>query len=539
MKKSKIALSLFLACILIFSLAGCSKSGDNTTSPSDIGTEQKGDDEGNKGSNTGIDKNRLVKIAYNAIPDSLNPWALSMEVPSSINSAQVYDTLLSKDMKGTINPALAESYTVSDDGKVITFKIREGLKWSTGDAFNAEDVAFSLNGYATNGAFGSVYNDFEKAEAIDEYTVEVTLINPTVVFISNMTSDTAAAIMSKAAHEKWGDEYGKSPDKMACIGPYIITDWKPDVSITYKANEDYWQGSPDIKNLELQEIQDANAAAVAIQTGELDLNFAPVSGTAYDTLTKAENVTTDEYLSGRNEQIYFNFKSGMFTDLRMRQAVAHAVKAEDALIVGADGLGQVIRYPGDIGTSMSANPDYQPAVTYDYNIEKAKELVKEAGNEGKSITIASYSTEPYATLSTWLQSALSEIGLDAKVQTMERASFLDGMEKAEYDIFVLSWVGQAYDIDEVVGVGMFTVKGDSTGNYGFYSDPDADKMILEARASNDDETRKEVYRKLIDKYVEDVVTVPLYATKFAIPHTKDIVTENPRNYSMFNFKWAN
>ena len=141
-------------------------------------------------------------------------------------------------------------------------------------------------------------------------------------------------------------------------------------------------------------------------------------------------------------------------------------------------------------------------------------------------------------MSTWLQSALTEIGLDAKVQTMERAAFLDKMERAEHDIFILSWVGQAYDIDEVLGVGMLTVKTGSTGNYGFYSDPEADKLILEARASNDDEARKEVYRKLIDKYTEDVVTVPLYAIKFAIPHTKDIVTENPRSYSMYNFKWA-
>lgn len=527
MKRSKKILSLLLACIVAFSLAGCSPAA-NTDKPTS--TPQ--------GSESKVDTSRLVKIAYNAIPDSLNPWALTMEIPNSINVAQIYDTVLKKDASGNINPGLAEKWSVSEDGKALTLNIRQGLKWSTGDPFTAEDVAYSLNGYAENGAFSSVYGDFEKAEATDEKTVVVTLKNANVVFVSYLTSYMSSGIMSKNAHEKWGAEYGKSVDKVACIGPYIITDWQPDVSMTYKANEGYWQGSPDVKNLQFQEIKDANAATVAMQTGELDLNFAPISGTAYDTLSKADNVKTDEYLSGRNEQIYFNFKKGNFTDLRMRQAVAYAVKAEDALIVGADGLGKTVRYPGDIGEAMSANPDYSPATTYEYNIEKAKELVKAAGKEGATVVIASYSTEPYATLSTWLQSVLTEIGLNAKVQTMERAAFIDGMGKAEHDIFILSWVGQVYDIDEVLGVGMLTVEKGTSGNYGFYSNPDADTLVRQAKQESDNGARKEIYKKLIDKYAEDVVTVPLYATKFVIPHTKELTTDNPRNYSMYGFKWV-
>lgn len=527
MKRFKKVSSLLLACIIAFSLAGCSSAGNADKSAA---TSQ--------GSVSKVDTNRLVKIAYNAIPDSLNPWALTMEIPSGINAAQIYDTVLKKDASGNINPGLAEKWSISEDGKTLTLNIRQGLKWSTGDPFTAEDVAFSLNSYATNGGFASAYGDFEKAEATDEYTVVVTLKNANVVFVSYLTSPVTAAIMSKNAHEKWGADYGKSVDKVACIGPYIITDWKQNVSMTYKANEDYWQGSPDIKNLEFQEIKDANAATVAMQTGELDVNLAPISGTAYNTLIKESKIKTDEYLSERNEQIYFNFKKGNFTDIRMRQAVAYAVKAEDALTVGADGLGKTIRYPGDIGEAITANPDYKPAVTYEYNIEKAKELVKAAGKEGAHVVIASYSTEPYATLSTWLQSVLSELGLNAEVQTMERAAFLDGMLKSEHDIFILSWVGQVYDLDEVLGGPMLTTDKGNTGNYGCYSNPDADKLVQQARQESDNEVRKEIYKKLIDKYAEDVVTVPLYATKFVVPHTSELTTDNPHSYSMYDFKWV-
>lgn len=529
MKNLKKVILLLLVSLMVFSLVGCSSTPKETTKPEPAKQpvqEKK------------LDTNRLVKFTYNAIPDSLNPWTLNMEVPTGINSAQIYDTLLKKDFKGNILPGLAEKWDISKDGKTITFKIRQGLKWSTGDAFSAEDVAFSLTSYAKNGAFNSVYSDFEKATVIDAYTCEVTLKNPNVVFMSYLTTPMSTAIMSKAAHEKWGAEYGKSFDKVACIGPYIITGWKPDVSISYKANESYWQGSPDVKNLEYQEVKDANAATVALQTGELDLSFSPISGTSYATLIKDEDIKTDEYLSGRNEQIYFNFRNGNFLDKRMRQAVAYAVKAQDALAVGADGMGKTIRYPGDIGQSMSANPDYKPSTTYEYNIEKARALVKEAGMAGKAITINSYSTEPYATLSTWLQSVLKEIGLDAKVQTMERAAFLEKMTKSELDIFVLSWVGQVYDLDEVLGGPMLTTQKANTGNYGTYSSPEADKLSMQAKQESNSETRKEIYKKLIDIYAQEVVTVPLYATKFVIPHTKELKTDNPRSYSIYDFKWV-
>jgi peptide/nickel transport system substrate-binding protein len=171
-------------------------------------------------------------------------------------------------------------------------------------------------------------------------------------------------------------------------------------------------------------------------------------------------------------------------------------------------------------------------------MEKAKQLVKECGKEGARVVIDSYSTEPYATLSTWLQSVLTEMGLKAEVQTMERAAFLDGITKSQHDIFILSWVGQVYDLDEVVGGPMFSANGGKTGNYGYYSNPDVDKLVQQAKQESDNAVRKEIYKKLIDKYVEDVVTVPLYATKFVVPHTNQLTTDNPHSYSMYDFKWA-
>ena len=91
--------------------------------------------------------------------------------------------------------------------------------------------------------------------------------------------------------------------------------------------------------------------------------------------------------------------------------------------VCGSGQGQVVTYPCDLGDRVTENPDFVPSTTYEYNVEKAKALVEECGNVGATVTIKSYNTEPYATMSVWLQGALSAIGLDARVETMERSGF--------------------------------------------------------------------------------------------------------------------
>jgi peptide/nickel transport system substrate-binding protein len=222
----------------------------------------------------------------------------------------------------------------------------------------------------------------------------------------------------------------------------------------------------------------------------------------------------------------------------MRRAVAYALNKEDALTVAMDGLGQVVNYPGDIGSAMTANPDFTPEITYEQDLPKARELVKEAGYEGASVVVKSYNTDPYAILGVYLQGVLNEIGLKATVEPMERATFLAQRNAGSAAIFPMGWVGQAYDIDEVLGSCLYSANQGSGGNNSFYSDPQMDELIEAARATSDVAARKEIYKKIVDKFMDEVPFVALFAMKGAVPRNAQLTTDNPRTYRLIDYTWV-
>lgn len=480
---------------------------------------------------------RTINIAYTAIPDALIQRLHPPGVPESIAYAQISDTLIVKNSEGEYEPRLAESWEINDDSTEFTFHLRQDVTWSDGEPLTAEDVVFTMNMLKEASGYTVVTGDLDTAEAVDDYTVKMTLTRPNVVFMSTLATPMYGSIMPAHGDEQWGENYGTSVDTTLSCGPYVLTDWQPNVSLTFEANPDYYLGAPSISEVVYHEMQDTNAAVVALQTGELDVWFNPITGTAYSTLSTADNIAIEEYVSGRNEAVYMYTQDGIFSDVRMRQAVAYAINPEEALAVGADGLGELISYPGDIGTEMTGNPDYDSEYAYSYDLDKAKELVAECGMEGADVTVKCYNTEPYATLGVWLQGVLVNMGLNATVEPMERAAFLEEMQNGQVEIMPLSWVGQTYDLDEVMGGAVYSANAGSS-NYSFYSDPDMDALVEESRAASDPEERQEIYTQIIDKFLQDVPFVPLYAVTFAIPHTTDIVCNNAKSYSMYDYQWA-
>ena len=338
--------------------------------------------------------------------------------------------------------------------------------------------------------------------------------------------------------EKYGDDYGKTAESVVSSGPYVITDWKENEYVKFEARDDYYGKKPDLTHIKYVPISDVNAAVVALQTGELDLYFNPLSGVALDTVKTADNVAISEALSCRNESVYMNCESEVFSDVRMRRAVAYAINKEEALEVCGSGQGQVVIYPCDLGEQVTGNPDFVPSHTYEYNVEKARALVEECGNMGRTVTIKSYNTEPYQTLSVWLQGTLSAIGLDAKVDTMERSAFSDQLLNGEVEICPFSWSDVSFDFGAAVGIYMDSNCIGNSGNYGRYNNPKADELIALGNGASDVEARKGYYRELMEIYMEDVPSVAMYAVINAIAHSNQLVMEDANRYEMARVHWA-
>ena len=168
----------------------------------------------------------------------------------------------------------------------------------------------------------------------------------------------------------------------------------------------------------------------------------------------------------------------------------------------------------------------------------ARALPGELGNVGKTVTIKSYNTEPFQTLSVWLQGSLSAIGLDAKVDTMERSAFLDQLINGEVEICPFSWSDISFDFGSAVGIYMNSNCIGMSGNYGRYNNPRADELIALGNSASDVEARKGYYRELIEIYMEDVPSVAMYAVINAIAHSNQLVMEDANIYQMARVHWA-
>ena len=484
------------------------------------------------------DKNRTINVALTTLVDSFytpNEYGIT----EGYSLAQVYDTLIVQNEDGTYGPGLAEDWEVSPDGLTYTFHLREDVKWHDGEPFTAEDVKYTFDKYMEAPLFAFFYPvRVEENIVVDEHTFAVKLKTPMASFICNMFNPCMSSIMSKHACEEYGDEYGTSPETTVGTGPYTVSEWEPGVSITFKANPDYFKGEPSIESVCFHQMADINSIAVAMQTGDLDLSFSSMSGGNYDTLKAEPDIVMEEYPDTTYHSIYMYCKSGLFSDVRVRQAVAYAINKEDVLTVALDGRGEIMDYLGDLGTLINGNPDIVPEHTYEYDLEKAKELIKEAGVEGESVVITSYNTEPYVSIDTYLQSVLTSIGLNATVQPVERATFIDDIGKENFSIGPVGKADPGMDMESTFFSSVGQNYLGTGGNYGYYYNEEVEELGLQADQESDPEKRKELYAQIINIISEDVPCIPLYALEQAIPHSADIETTNYRGQSMFNYQWV-
>lgn len=453
----------------------------------------------------------VLVVGQIAEPQSLDPHAVTAVNDFRI-LVNIYDGLLRYE-EGTLNiaPSLATDWDISEDGLTYTFNLRDDVSFHDGSPFNAEAVKFNFermlnedHPYHDTGPFplAFFFNQIADIDATEEHKVTFTLSEPYAPFLSNLAYPTGSMV-SPEAIKTHGSEVGRHPSG---TGAYKFEEWQSNIRVVLSKNEDYWDGAPAMQTLVFRPITDANTRVAEMLAGGIDLMVEVPSDNVAGFIDDPEF----QFFQQSGPHVWFlilNLKEAPFDDVRVRQAVNYAINKESLVRDVLQDTATVSAGPIPPAFSWAYNDELQP---YPYDPEKAKALISEAGAEGAEIVF--YVTEGGSgmldpiTMGTAIQADLTAVGLDVKIETYEWNTFLGrvnpGLE-GKANMAQMAWMTN--DPDTLPFLALRTEAWPENGgfNSGYYSNPQVDELLNQARVSTDQMERARLYKEMQSVVHED------------------------------------
>ena len=389
-RKNAILTTAALATAAILGLAGCSAGAGNSSSD-------------------GGETPTTATIALTGTPTNLDfTTTAGSAIPQALMS-NVYEGLVELDQSGEIQPLLASEWTVSDDRKTYTFTLQEGVTFSNGDEFTADDVKFSFDRVKTDwvSSLKAKMDVVDSVEVVSPTEVAVTLTKPSNAWLFSLATPVGAIFSEDGV-----DDLANTP---VGTGPYAVESWTPNESLVFDTRDDYWGEAPGVEQVTLRYFADATATTNALQTGDVD---AIANLQAPELLSSFESddkfVVTTGTSSGE-VSLSMNNQAAPFDDVRVRQAVLYALDKQAILDTAWNGYGSLVAT-----YAAPTDPYYEDLNdAYPYDPAKAKELLQEAGQENLDITFT-VPTRPYAqAVSEIVVSQLKDVGINATIESAE------------------------------------------------------------------------------------------------------------------------
>jgi peptide/nickel transport system substrate-binding protein len=442
---------------------------------------------------------------------------------------QVYDTLVLRDKDGKIAPNVAKSWSASDDGLTYTITLRDDVKFTDGKPFTAEDAKFNVEKGRESPYTNWAMDGVESCETNGEGGITIKLKSPDISFMEKLTW---IYLVSRENYEKLGADYGKTAQTTIGTGPYRLTQWKPGELAVFEANPDYFAGKAGIENVRFETMSDANAAIISLQTGESGLYIHDVPSIAIAALSKNKDVTVTNYPSYVFMNVLMNCESGIFSDPAARRAVALGVDREKLFLVGTEGQGVMVDYPG--GPDYTGNPNVKVFPKPD--AAEATRLVKELGLEGKTVTIRTMDTDPWPKLATALQDDLNKIGFDSRVEILDNSAYSQAVwQKGDYEIAISRYWSATKDMSELMSL----LATGHTMNFSHYSNTAADALFAEAAGERDPAERARIYERAIGLFTPDIPMIPLFYTNGSRAYSSELEIDagNVQYDHIYYYRW--
>ncbi len=464
--------------------------------------------------------NATLTIGIGVDLDTVDP---AQQTTTTVQNVLDYglQSLVAFDTQGRIDPLLATSWSTSKDGLTLTFQLRPGVKFHDGTPFNADAVVFCLDRLISGKVrvpIGAGFKSMKSIEAVNPTTVAIHLKHPDPNLLPNL-STTMASIFSPTSATKDGNTPTNIVHPVGS-GPYQFTRWTKGSEVVYTRADDYWGQKPYYKTVDFKVIPEANSREAGLLAGQLDIVMNPPV-TDLASLASNPAVKLLKAPSDRAVFVAIDTIKPPFNNEKVRQALNYAVD-KNAIIKNVM-FDSVNLMDSPFPSSLSG---YCKVGAYEYNPDKAKQLLTEAGVKDLKVTLGS-PTGRYIQDIQFAQAIsgyLRKVGIDASVRTMDWPSYVSAMQQKDgpFDMHVLGWAPGA--LDGPTQLQMFTTatippKGLNTA---FFSDPAVDKLASESALNLDDASRNQQLCQIQKQIWQQAPWVFLWSQTLVLAHNAKI-----------------
>lgn len=472
---------MLLLFALMVVIVGCSSKSNEKADAGEEGTPQKG----------GEVTLSSEKDAAGFDPINSTGYGFPLILP-------MYDTLIKYNSELEPEPGLAEAWDFPDD-KTIVLTLRDGVTFHDGTPFNAEAVKFNIERVNSEDSRVLDLENIDSVEVVDENTVKLHLAQPDSSILLAL-SDFGGMMVSPTAVKESGEDFARNP---VGAGPYKMVEHIPNGEIVFEAYEDYWQeNQPNSDKMVIKIMPDENVRINALKSGEIDFadNISPVN---IANLEKESSIVLKGRTSIAFRTIYVNAALEPTNNKAVRQAIYYGINKE-ALV-------QAINFGSGEPAYQLFPSEYWAAdenIKSNFDEEKAKQILKNAGMEDVAITMIHVATPYDQRLADAIKSQLSNIGIQVKLEAMESlAATSKYFDQKEIPIVLSTWTGRP---DPTMTIGNVISK-EGYFNAGSYSTDEIEKLIFDSSTTYDQDERAELFGEISQKaLLDEAIIIPLF-----------------------------
>ena len=541
----KTILAVLLASVLGIAAAGCgSNSGNDSSGSTD--TQQEGVSKEAKSSaetvevpeGESVSQDTDIVAAVNVDFTTLDPLDTSDTLSGDIQR-MLMDGLFGFDREMNVIPMLAESYEANEEATEYTFTLRQGITFSDGTPWNAEAAKANFDRWGDK-SLGLkrttlLCNILDSTEIVDEYTIKVTLTQSFGAFI-NTLAHPACVCMSPVQIAAGSEVCASDP---VGTGQYTFVEWIAGDHLTVQLNPDWWGYDADIcggealveadagfKSVTFRPVTESATRVAMIQSGDAQLIW-PVPSESIDSLREDSSVYLGAETGDVVRYLMMNNQKEPFNDVRVRQAINYAIDKNAYIAVVKDGNATVAQ--SVIGQNVQYFKANEP---YEYDIEKAKELLAEAGYpDGFTTSIMYANTTANQKQCEFLKQQLEQVGIEVELNGMESAILNQKIQdvdvpgsEAEVEMYVIGWSTSTGDADWGIRP-LLATESEPPMSYNicYYENEEVDNLLYEALGTSDSDKRAEAYEKAQDIIWEESPLVCLAYDYNTWANSKNIV----------------